>query len=276
MKQTMSTLGCPEWNLQTICDRANEYGFEAVDFRGVEDTLDVTRSPSFTTGLDETRALLADANLAVSGLSSSIHICETDRYEETLAEARRLIDLADELDTRYVRVFGGGNLEDRTRADLVETAVETMDALLDLEGARDVYWLVETHDHWTNSTDFYDLITRVDDSNVGALWDIGHTARVGGETPRETYDLIGEDIEYVHVKDAIYDTSHPNAMDDGWRYVPLGTGDLPIAEGLQLLADEGYDSWVMFEHEKRWHPELDDPEEAYPAYVEWVSTMNLE
>ena len=28
--------------------------------------------------------------------------------------------------------------------------------------------------------------------------------------------------------------------------------------------------WLVFEYEKRWHPELPDPETAFPVYTSWV------
>ena len=275
MKQTMSTLGCPEWDLSTMCERASEYGFEAVDLRIIAADQNDLRTEGLVSDLEKTKSVLDNADLPVSGLSSSIRICESDDYEKNLTEAERLIELADELNTDYVRLFGGGNLEEHTRADLVEAAGETMTGLLKLDGARSIRWVVETHDNWTSGSNCHDLLEEIDDPNVGALWDIGHTARVGGETPRETYNILAEDIEYVHVKDAIHNEEHSEAMDDGWRYVVPGTGDLPIAEGLELLAEEGYDGWVMFEHEKRWHPELEDPAEAYPSYVQWVKSVDF-
>jgi sugar phosphate isomerase/epimerase len=77
-------------------------------------------------------------------------------------------------------------------------------------------------------------------------------------------------IFYTHIKDAIYDPSHPKAMADGWRYVIPGSGQLPLEEAVRLLKKEGYDGWVNFEHEKRWHPELDEPEAIFPAFARWV------
>jgi sugar phosphate isomerase/epimerase len=62
-------------------------------------------------------------------------------------------------------------------------------------------------------------------------------------------------------------------MGDGWRYVIPGTGVLPLADSIRLLKANGYDGWLQFEHEKRWHPELPEPEEIFPAFVQWVRTV---
>lgn len=276
MIHTMSTIGCPEWDLETVCRRADEYGFDGIDFRGLQDELDITQTVEFTEDLEQTKQLFIESNLQVSAISSSISICDEEARDDNLQAAKRLISTADELDTNYVRIFGSGDLENRSRSALIETAATMMDEILQLEGARDIQWLVETHDHWTQGQDCRELLDQISDPNVGVLWDIGHTTRVSDESPRETYDLIGPEIEYVHLKDAIYDHDHPDAMEDGWRYVLPGDGELPLAEGLQVLQTEGYDGWIMFEHEKRWHPELTEPEEAYPEFMEWFESLRFQ
>lgn len=62
-------------------------------------------------------------------------------------------------------------------------------------------------------------------------------------------------------------------MKDGWRYVPPGAGQLPLEEAIALLKGHGYDGWIMFEHEKRWHRELESPEEIFPIFSAWVRPL---
>lgn len=273
MRLALTTLGCPDWDLETVCEAASRFGYDGVDFRGLLDEIDVTRRPEFTTDLDLTRARIGRAGLSVSALSSSIAICERTDRERNVQEADRLIPLARELDVEYVRVFGKGDAENHSVDGMADVGRETMDAIRSLDGAEEIRWLVETHDHWTRATDCRSLLDAIDAPNVGICWDVGHTARVGDERPAETYEVLGPDVEYVHLKDAVREPDHEHAMDDGWRYVSPGTGDLPLAESVQLLDSHGYDGWVLFEHEKRWHPELAEPELAYPAFVEWFRSV---
>jgi hypothetical protein len=58
---SFSTLGCPNWNLATICTRGQEYGFSGVDFRGYLNDLDITLLPEFTSSIASTRRQLDDA-----------------------------------------------------------------------------------------------------------------------------------------------------------------------------------------------------------------------
>lgn len=273
MLLTFSTLGCPTWDLQTIVERGRRLGFDGVDFRGIGDDLDITVLPAFTTGLAATRALLGDAGLRVSCISSSLSLCEPQKLEANLEEARRTIPIALELGCGCVRVFGNGDVEHQAREALADCGRQCMEQVLRLDGAARLRWIFETHDHWVRGADCRLLLERIPDPAFGVLWDMGHTTRVGGESPEQTHRAVAGRIYYTHVKDAVYEPQHPRAMRDGWRYVPPGQGELPLRESLALLRDVGYDGWVMFEHEKRWHPELEEPEDAFPLFLQWVRPL---
>jgi len=273
MKISFTTLGCPGWDLETICRRGREYGYDGIDLRGYLGTLDVTRLPEFTSQAAQTRRRLEDAGLAVSGISSSIRVCEAEMLEANLEEARRTISAAKALGAQNVRVFGGGNLSLHTREELAKIGCDAVEQILALDGADELHWLFETHDNWVSAKDCRLLLDAIPNPAFGALWDIGHTPRVGGETPEETYAAIGPRVGYTHIKDALYEPGHPKAMADGWRYVFPGQGQLPLAEAVRLLQNHGYNGWFVFEHEKVWHPELAEPEEAFPAFARWARTL---
>ena len=274
MKISFSTLGCPTWNLDEICRQGQACGYDGVDFRGYLNTLDITQTPEFTTQALVSRRQLSAAGLEVSAISSGITLCRVDLHNQNLEEARRTIAAAKALETSTVRVFGGGDLAAHTRAELVQVGRSCMEEILLLDGAHELSWLFETHDIWVRSESMRLLLDAIP-APFGALWDIGHTPRVGGETIQETYDAIGSRIGYIHIKDAIYDPGHVLAMEDGWRYVLPGTGEVPLEEAVSLLAVNGYKGWIQFEHEKRWHPNLLEPEIAIPAFANWAHiTLN--
>jgi sugar phosphate isomerase/epimerase len=62
-------------------------------------------------------------------------------------------------------------------------------------------------------------------------------------------------------------------MSDGWRYVAPGEGSLPLAEAVRLLRDNGYQGYLVLEHEKRWHQELPDPDEIFPKFTRWARAI---
>lgn len=273
MKISFMTLGCPGWDLDTVCRRGREYGYDGVDFRGLLDTIDVTTLPAFTTGVAETKRKLDDHGLAVSGVSSSITVCNPDKRAANIEEAKRTIDVARSLHCTNVRIFGGGEASNGDRAVPAQVGRACIEDILQLDGAGQLHWLFETHDLWVSGADCKLLLDHITHPAFGALWDMGHTARVGGETPQQTYAAIGPRVGYTHVKDAVHQPDHELAMNDGWRYVLPGAGQLPLAEAIAVLRGNGYDGWLLFEHEKRWHPTLPEPDVAFPAFVEWVRPL---
>ena len=273
MKIGFTTLGCPDWDLDTICARAREYGYEGVDFRGLKEDVDVTLRPEFTTEFEKTKEKLSAFGLQ-AGINSSLKICDEALLEQNLEEAKRTVPIVAELDIPAIRVFGGGDADGHSREELAAVAARTMEAVLDIEGADQLQWVFETHDHWISSNDCKILLNRIPHPAFGFVWDVGHTSRVGAESPEETLEILGNRVKHVHLKDAVYDPDHPQAMKrDGWRYVLPGTGELPLAEAIALLREMNYDGWVIFENEKRWHPELPEPEEAFPRFVEWIRPL---
>jgi sugar phosphate isomerase/epimerase len=281
MKLTFTTLGCPNWDLATICKRGREYGFDGVDFRGYLGTIDITLRPEFTTGATASQRMLAEAGLGVSAISTSIKVCKPELLEENLEEARRTIGVAHALGTYNVRIYGDGDVK-TPRLTLAKIGCDCIEQILALDGASSLHWLFETHDLWVKAADTKLLLNEIPNPAFGALWDMGHTSRVGGEKPADSFKALcdcngNSRIGHIHVKDAVYNPQHPLAMKDGWRFVLPGEGQLPLAEAIAILRANGYDSgdqpalgWMMFEHEKFWHPELVEPEVALPAFITWA------
>jgi len=270
MKTCLLTLGCPDWDLDTVCAKGREYGFDGIDFRGLLGEIDITVLPEFTTDITATMQKITDAGLEVSGIASSINVCVPEARKSNLEEAKRTIEVANNLRCRNIRIFGGGDLEKYNRETLAKIGCECVEEILALDGAAELKWLFETHDLWIKAKDCRLLLDNIPNPAFGALWDMGHTSRVGGESHAESYTAIGPRIGHTHVKDAVYEPKHELAMKDGWRYMLPGKGQLPLPEALALLKQNGYDGWVVFEHEKRWHPTLPEPEEAFPAFMKWI------
>ena len=96
---------------------------------------------------------------------------------------------------------------------------------------------------------------------AGALWDTLHPCRVG-ELPTETAERLGERCRHVHVKDG-----RP-ANGENWELTLLGEGAVPVPEILSTLHTRHYDGWLSVEWEKKWHPEIAEPEIAIPQHAE--------
>jgi len=177
-------------------------------------------------------------------LDTSIELAQP--FERELPAA---LELASEWGASAVRVFGGagGALDDIARR--LEPALRRADEL-------GVTIALETHDSFASAALVAELLQRVPSPSFAALWDLHHPYRVG-ESPQDVLRALEARIYLVHVKDA-------RRRDDGWELVPLGEGEVPVRESLAALRAAGYDGWLTVEWEKRWHPELAEPEVALP------------
>jgi len=271
MKLSFTTLGCPKWTMQQIVENAAKMGFDGVDFRGLLEDIDISRRSEFTTGLNETKQMFADYGLAVSGISVSARFAVADLVEKQkqFEEARRNMKLAAKLDAYIVRVFGGSLPESHNVQKIMPIIAENLRQIGDEAEEYGINLALETHDDWTDSAVCARLISQVDHPRVRILWDLHHPYRANGEPPEVTYTNLAKYTVGIHVKDSILDDKGQPV------YVLLGEGDVPLKRMLNMLLQGGYDGYATLEWEKRWHPELPEPEVAFPQYVqkmrEWLT-----
>jgi sugar phosphate isomerase/epimerase len=262
-----STLGCPAWPWSKIVGEAERLGFAAIELRGLMGEMDLTRRAELTgSGLAGSRRDLATAGLRIASIDASAHMHEAEAAARAaqLDEGRRFIDLAHTLDCPHVRVFGDRIPEDEPREAVLDRIASGFVTLADHARGSGVTVLWETHGDFVRSEILKDVLARIGTAEVGLLWDAHHTVAVGGETPAYTFDQIGSRVRHTHLKDSIPDGSER-------RYVLTGKGQIPVEETVRVLARGGYQGYYSFEWEKAWHPEIEEPEVAFPQYAEVMS-----
>ena len=73
MKLSYTTLACPAWTIDRVIEFAVASRYDAIDFRGYLDVVEVIESPHFQgESLREIARRVKDAGLEVSCLSSSV------------------------------------------------------------------------------------------------------------------------------------------------------------------------------------------------------------
>jgi sugar phosphate isomerase/epimerase len=258
-----STLGCPQWTWQQVLDFAAAHGFAAVELRGLQATMDLTRVPELAPPrLADARQQLAERGLVVSGLGSSANMHEMDAAKRAgqLDEARRFIDLAQALGAPYVRVFGNKYVEGVPREAMLAHIARGLRELGDYAREKRVTVLIESHGDFTDSPSLLEILERADSPAVALLWDAHHTFVSGKEAPEDTVRQLGRYIRHTHLKDSV-------AAGSDRRYVLTGTGEVPVRRQVEALAQSGYRGYYSFEWEKRWHPEIEEPEVAIAQFA---------
>ncbi|MEC4018106.1 sugar phosphate isomerase/epimerase family protein [Streptomyces sp. H27-D2] len=242
MRLAFSTLGIPGTPVTDVVRLAVDHGYHGVELRAHPEE-------PVHTGLSlERRADVVErfkaAGVEILSLAGYVRVAEAGEDEPVLAELRTLLALARDLGAPFVRVFPGGGDQSAEEADA--TAARRLGAIAPHAADLGVRVLLETHDSHRRGADVARIIGPVGHRNVGALWDVMHTW-LAGEEPAASYAALAPQLGYVQVKDiASAEDSAP---------LPLGAGALPLAECLRALSRDGWDGWLCWEYEKRWHPQ---------------------
>lgn len=266
---SVSTLGCPKWDWNTIVRNASSWGFAALELRGVLGEMDLPKCPEFSGArLKGTLQDLSAAGLRICVLGASAQMHEPDPAKRArhLDEARRFIDLAHAMQAPYVRVFPDRFLPSEDRKVTIARIAEGLYQLGEHAKPAGVTVIVESHGQFRRAEDITAILTGAKSDHVAFLWDAHHTC-VEGEKPADTFGNLGKFIRHVHLKDS---QPVPGKAKEDRRYVLTGAGDIPVKETVRVLARGGYKGYYSFEWEKRWHPEIDEPEVAFPHYVKMM------
>ncbi len=258
-----STLGCPNWPWPRILDFAAEHRFAAVELRGILTNMDLTKVPELAPEhIGDAKRQLVAHGLVVSclGASAQMHDMDPVKHAAQLDEARRFIDLAHALGAPYVRVFGNEYVPGVPRDEMLAHIGGALHGLGDYARGKDVTVIIESHGAFTDSPALLEILQRADSPNVALLWDAHHTFVSGKEEPEDTVRQLGRYIRHTHLKDSV-------AAGNDRRYVLTGTGDVPVKRQIAALAKIGYRGFFSFEWEKRWHPEIEEPEVAIAQYA---------
>ncbi len=258
-----STLGCPKWTWKQVLDCAAQNGYSAMELRGVGNEMDLPKSPQFIGAkLAESLKDLAALGLKISDLGASARLGEPDpaKRPAQMDEAKRFIELAHKLNSPYVRVFGGKLLPGQTMEDATKRIVSGFKELHEHAKGSGVTLLIESHDEFTTSESLLAILKGANLPTAALLWDAHHTFVAGKEQPADTFKQLGKLTRHTHLKD-----SKPEGKDR--RYVLTGTGEVPVKQQVKVLATNGYRGYYCFEWEKRWHPEIEEPEIAFPHYA---------
>jgi sugar phosphate isomerase/epimerase len=265
MKMAFSTLACPDWTMQQIAKTASCCGYAGIELRFVQGEDSLYKLPAFTReGLVETRQLLSDGALKICCVDTScrFHSPDTNERQKWIVEGERMADLAAELGSPAIRVFGDqiqpGADRESTRAWIAESIHELNRKIA---GRGVAVWL-ETHGHFASAAETTAILHASKSDGVGIVWDAANCWLESGETPQQGVAGMQNAVVHVHVKDL-------GKRDERWVPVLMGEGSFPLEEMRSALRNIGYDGYTSFEWEKRWHPQIPAAEVALPHFARW-------
>ena len=250
---SFSTLGCPDWNFETILNFAVEHGYDGIEFRGILRQLDLTKCPEFSSkkNILASRKLIEDKKLKVVNLGSSavMHHADAAERKRNLVEAKNFIQLAQQLGSPYIRVFPNNFPKERKKKETIDLIVKGLHELGDYAKNFDLTVLLITHGDVMHIEDLENIMQSVGHDHVGLGWDIANMWSATKEPPEQVYASLKRYIRLTFIKDLKrVDGKEQNAL--------LGKGYTPIFDAIDILAKDGYEGYYSFECEKYWDTKL--------------------
>lgn len=259
---SFSTLGCPGWDFSQVLQHANKNQYSGIEIRGIKGNLDLPALPIFSpTNLASTRRQVADSGLKIINLGSSanMHFLDLKKRQSNLDEAKKFIDLANQLACPFIRVFPNDLPKDQPENETINAIIQGLIELGNFAKSSGVKVLLESHGKVIKSDMLLHIMEETHHQNVGLVWDFFNMWSVTKESPVQVYQTLKKYILHTHIKDAM-------VTEAGEKYTLLGEGNAPVKEALHALKSDGYSGYYSFEWEKLWHPEIAEPEIAIPHF----------
>ena len=265
-----STLGCPGWSFDHAVAQAARHGYRALEVRLYN--ADIIPADLPAADRAAMRKTLAEHGMSIVGLGASTRFAFADaatrRANET--DLVKYLELAADLNVPMVRTFGSPGQIDIPMSDAINYVAESLNRVAPAAERLGVDVILETHDAFCNGADVAATLAQVESKAIGAVWDIHHPFRMG-EDIATTWRVLGQRVKHFHIKDARL------RPDGSWQLVLLGQGEVPCRQAVELLDRAGYTGYISVEWEKKWHPEIEEPEIALPQHAdllrEWFAAL---
>jgi len=262
-------LGCPHWELEQIAQAARAYGYQAVELRAIGGDLDLLKRPEFQPGVIEaTRRWLDDHGLQICCVDTSCTFDSRDAGERAkqIEVALEYAELAAALGASLIRIFPDKIQPGATRIETRDNIAACLRAVAE-RAPESIQIGLETHGDFARGQAASEIMRLADNSRVVLIWDVANSL-AAGDSIAEAAGEVAPHLAHVHLRDA-------RAVNGAEHWLPVlaGRGAVPFDEAVNALRGLKYDGYVSFEWEKYWHPEIEEPDVAFPDFVKAMKAI---
>jgi inosose dehydratase len=182
------------------------------------------------------RALLAETGLDLVGVYTGANFVYAEILPDELHRIRTAALNAATFGAEHLVVGGGARRAAGTPEedyDRLAAALDTVTAIAEEHGLAACY-----HPHLTTIVESPDEIEKIlSRSRIGFCPDTAHLAAGGGD-PAALIRRWPDRVRHVHLKDL---------RREPFAFLPLGEGEIDLADVLDAVAEAGFDGWLMVE-----------------------------
>ena len=233
------TFSCPELSLDEALSAAKRYGYDGIEPRIVSGHKHGVELDADAAKRKEIKQKAADSGIALCCVATSCSYADPATSSANADETLRCIDLAADVGSPRLRVFGGVIPEGVTRAQATDLLVESLRSVADHAGERGVTVCMETHDHWCDPAHLAEVMRQVNHPAIAVNWDIMHPVRAAGATMDCAFETLKPWIRHIHF--------HDGAAGAGGELKPCGEGIVDHRRAVELLLTIPYDGYLSGE-----------------------------
>ena len=238
MKYSFMSFSCPKLDLDRILSLAKRYGYDAIEPRieaGHGHGIDLDTAPARRR---EIRQKVADSGIPLCCIATSRRYADPETASREVEDSVRCIDLAGDVGSSRLRVFGGAVPGEVSREEAIDLVANSLRSIADHAQQRGVVICLETHDDWTNPAHVSEVMKRVDHPAIAVNWDVMHPVLGAGWPVDRAFSTLKPWIRHLHVHDGVGKARELR---------PMGEGEVDTRRAIELLKTASYDGYVSGE-----------------------------
>ena len=183
---------------------------ERLGYDGIEPRIEASHNHGIEmdTSPEERKATAqraSDSPIDLCCVATSRRYSDPEAAERQVADTLRCIDLAADIGSPRLRVFGGSIPDGVSREQAVDLVAQCLQSVADYALERGVTICMETHDDWCNPDHVAEVMRRVDHPAIAVNWDVMHPVRAANWTVDRSFETLRPWICHLHVHDGTQD-----------------------------------------------------------------------
>jgi sugar phosphate isomerase/epimerase len=249
MKPAFSTVACQDWTFPRIAQRAEEWGYVGCELRTFGyGSREIACDPALTAPA-KLRGMFERVGLSICSIATSIRYDDPITppilglyldHEQMIRETKACVDIAVQLESPFVRVFGFEIVGSESRKSAMGRIVGRLTKCADYCRNSGVRLVIENGGSFNTAADLAEIIDRVGSPLLNASYSLP-VAQAAGESLESGVALLGERLGVVKVKDL-----------KGGKPVALGEGELNARAAIEAASKAGFDGWLVYEFDRAW------------------------
>ena len=231
------SFSCPELTLDEMLAMAKEFGYDGIEPRISSNHQHRVEFDTNQHQRKEIKQKALDIGIAIGCVATSCRYADPKISQDMVNDTEKAVDLAADIGSSRIRVFGGKIGDGLDRTDAVELVAESLLSIADYASKRGVSICVETHDDWCNPIDVAAVMEKADHSAIAVNWDIMHPVRRGYATIEESFESLKPWIQHLHIHDGSAQKS----------LLPIGEGDIDHKSAIERLSTIAFDGYLSGE-----------------------------